>query len=46
MKSRASAVKHKQTAGGATVGRDRFGKISAVEGIAFVARGRETCRRI
>jgi hypothetical protein len=35
MKSRDSAAKRDQTTGGVTVGRERFGKISAVEGVAL-----------
>jgi hypothetical protein len=35
MKSRDSAAKRKQAAGSVTVGRDRFSKISAVEGITL-----------
>jgi hypothetical protein len=35
MKSRDSGAKRKEAAGRATVGRDRFSKISAVEGVAL-----------
>ncbi len=35
MKSRDPATKRKQAAQGVTVGRDRFGKISAVEGVVL-----------
>ncbi len=35
MKNRDSAAKRKQTTGSVTVGRDRFGKISAVEGLVL-----------
>jgi hypothetical protein len=35
MKSRESAAKRKQAAGSVTVGRERFRKISAVEGVAL-----------
>jgi hypothetical protein len=35
MKSRNPASKPRQGTGGVTVGRERFGKISAVEGVAL-----------
>jgi hypothetical protein len=35
MKSRDSAGKRRQSARGVTVGRERFGKISAVEGVVL-----------